>query len=73
MNYVGMTIKDLTVLHRLPPLKAHGPARYLCKCSCGEHCIRSSAYLCKAVRYGTGANCGCKNKNARSLLFGKRR
>lgn len=75
-DYTGLHIGDLTVLEALEPEEGKQGRSYLCRCSCGRHCIKTSSQLSKAYNYGQGAHCGCKSKKAKkaykdSLHLGK--
>lgn len=77
-DYTGMHIGDLVVLEQLEPLEGKHGKRYLCRCACGNHCIKTGSQLGKAYYQGEGAHCGCKSKQNRrawgnSVRFGNRR
>lgn len=77
-DYTGMHIGDLVVLEQMEPVAGKRCRQYLCRCSCGNHCIKTNCQLAKAYYRGAGAHCGCKSKRNRrawgnSVRFGNRR
>ena len=63
-DYTGMTIGELTVLREVPNPGRKGKA-YLCRCSCGNHIVKTVKQLSNAYYYKRGAHCGCLTQQHR--------
>lgn len=72
-DYTGMVVGELTVLQKLPLEEGSRASRYLCRCSCGNTCIKGVSYLSKAKYNGASAHCGCREARKVHLHFGKRK
>lgn len=78
LDYTGMHIGDLVVLEEVETPEGKRGRSYLCRCSCGNHCIKTVSQLGRAYYQGQGAHCGCKSKAyhdkwKNSIRFGNRR
>lgn len=59
---IGERIGDLTILAQAER-SAHGDRQYLCRCECGETCIRKATVLQNNIKRGYINSCGCRKKN----------
>lgn len=58
MNLVGQKFGKLTVIELAVP-KPYRKKSYLCKCDCGNTCIRLESTLKASLRDGRISSCGC--------------
>ena len=55
----GDKIGDLEILS-IADKSSHGDMRYVCRCKCGNMCIRKATVLKFVMRRGSVNSCGCR-------------